>query len=41
MVLKEDCLQVGDKYYLAEDVQRVFEARIPEVTPEDINPEQQ
>ena len=36
MVLKSDCLQVKDKYYLLTDVQKVFEVRIKDVTPEDI-----
>ena len=36
MVLIEECLKVGDKYYLATDVQKVFEGRIDEVVPEDL-----
>jgi len=32
----EECLKVGDKYYLATDVQKVLEVRIGAVIPEDL-----
>ena len=34
--MKEDCLQIGDKYYTFEDVQKVLEVRISSVVPEDL-----
>jgi hypothetical protein len=39
MVTKNECIQIGDKYYLFSDVQSVLEVRIKSVVPEDINEE--
>jgi hypothetical protein len=36
MVKEEDCIKIGDKYYLKEDVYTIFESRIPEQFPEDL-----
>jgi hypothetical protein len=36
MVLKEECVLIGDRYYLKSDVYLVLEARIDAVVPEDV-----
>jgi hypothetical protein len=36
MVLIEDCVLIGDRYYLKEDVYKVFDTRIEHVLPEDL-----
>jgi len=36
MVLISECLKVGDKYYEAEEAQKIFDARINSVVPEDL-----
>ena len=36
MVLLNECLKVGDKYYLNTEVQKVLEVRINSVIPEDL-----
>jgi hypothetical protein len=36
MVLIEQCVKIGDKYYLKEDVYTIFEPRIPEQFPDDL-----
>ena len=36
MVKIEDCIKIGDKYYLNTDVQGILEARIKSVVPEDL-----
>jgi hypothetical protein len=30
MVKEEDCIKIGDKYYLKEDVYKIFDDRIEE-----------
>ena len=35
MVKINDCLKVGEKYYLSTDVQKILEDRIEEIIPED------
>lgn len=35
MVLLTDCVMIGDKYYLKEDVYKVLETRIKPQIPED------
>jgi hypothetical protein len=35
MVTIEECVKIGDKYYLKEDVYSIFEPRIPEQFPEE------
>ena len=32
----EECLKIGDKYYLNTDVQKVLEVRITSIIPEDL-----
>jgi len=36
MTLLEDCVKIGDKYYVATDVQKIFDSRISDVVPEDL-----
>jgi len=35
MVKLDECIKIGDKYYLKEDVYKIFDDRMQSVVPED------
>lgn len=35
MALKEDCMKIGEKYYLNSDIQKIFDSRIKNIIPEE------
>lgn len=36
MILENECIKIGTKYYLVEDVQSILDARIKNVIPDDL-----